>query len=100
MYAPEGSIIDLDIGGTHKITTTRSTLSNARDSTLAAMFSGRHKLSMHNGRVFIDRDGETFCLVIQYLRNGKLPLFDNKLKENAFYEELDYWQISLDHNCG
>lgn len=61
MYQPEGSIIDLDIGGTHKITTTRSTLTSRSDSTLAAMFSGRHQLSTHNGRVFIDRDGETFC---------------------------------------
>jgi hypothetical protein len=34
------------------------------------------------------------------LRNKKIPLFDNKIKENAFYEELDYWQISLDDNCG
>lgn len=100
MYEPEGNIVDLDIGGTHKITTTISTLCTAKDSTLAAMFSGRHKLSMHNGRVFIDREGETFCHVIQYLRIGKTPIFDNKIKENAFFEELDYWQIPLDLNCG
>lgn len=61
LYQPIENIIDLDIGGTHKITTTKSTLCMAKESTLAAMFSGRHKLSMHNGRVFIDRDGETFC---------------------------------------
>ena len=91
MFEIEGNIFDLDIGGTHKITTTRSTLCAAKDSTLAAMFSGRHKLSIHNGRVFLDRDGETFCCVIQFLRNGKIPLFDNKIRENAFYEELDYW---------
>jgi hypothetical protein len=72
----------------------------AKDSTLAAMFSGRHKLSEHNGRIFIDRDGEIFVTVINYLRNGKLPIFDSKLKEHAFYEELDYWQIPLSLNCG
>ncbi len=55
---------------------------------------------MHNGRVFLDRDGEIFTLVLQYLRNGKVPLFENKIKENSFYEELDYWQIPLDSNCG
>jgi len=55
---------------------------------------------MHNGRVFLDRDGETFGYVLQFLRNGKVPLFDNKIKENAFYEELDYWQIPIDNNCG
>lgn len=100
MYAPHGDIIDLDIGGTHKITTTRSTLCAAKDSSLAAMFSGRHKLSIHNGRVFLDRDGEAFCSVIKFLRNSKVPLFDNKIEENAFYEELDYWSIPLDFNCG
>ena len=68
MYCPEENIFDLDIGGTHKITTTKSTLCSAPDSTLAAMFSGRHKLNRHNGRVFIDRDGETFMMVINYLR--------------------------------
>lgn len=91
MYSEENNIIDLDIGGTHKITTTRSTLCSVKDSTLAAMFSGRHKLSLHNGRIFLDRDGETFCLVIQFLRNGKVPFFSDKIKENAFYDELDYW---------
>jgi hypothetical protein len=100
LYQPESNVLDLDIGGTHKITTTRSTLCTYKDSTLAAMFSGRHKLTMHNGRVFIDRDGEVFGNVLQFLRNGKVPLFENKIKENAFYEELDYWQIPLDSNCG
>lgn len=42
LFQPSENIIDLDIGGTHKITTTRSTLCMAIDSTLAAMFSGRH----------------------------------------------------------
>jgi len=64
------------------------------------MFSGRHKLSIHNGRVFLDRDGDTFCQVINYLRNGKIPIFDSKIKENLFFEELDYWSIPLNFNCG
>jgi hypothetical protein len=72
----------------------------AKDSTLAAMFSGRHRLSMHNGRVFIDRDGETFCQVISYLRTGKIPIFESKIKDNAFFEELDYWQIPLNLHVG
>ena len=100
LFEQSENIIDLDIGGTHKITTTRSTLCMAKDSTLAAMFSGRHNLSIHNGRVFIDRDGETFCLIITYLRSGKLPIFESKIKENTFYEELDYWQIPLNLHVG
>ena len=37
-------IIDLDIGGTHHISTTRSTLCRFKNSALAAMFSGRHAM--------------------------------------------------------
>lgn len=40
-------VIDLNVGGTHMITTTRNTLVSAKESSLAAMFSGRHKLTMH-----------------------------------------------------
>jgi len=78
MYSELGSIVDLDVGGTHKISTTKSTLCMVPHSTLAAMFSGRHQLSTHNGRVFIDRDGEPFCAMINFLRTGKVPLFDSK----------------------
>lgn len=37
-------IIDLDIGGTHLITTTKSTLTKFKKSVLAAMFSGKHEI--------------------------------------------------------
>jgi hypothetical protein len=57
------------------ITTTRNTLVSVKDSSLAAMFSGRHKLTKHNGRVFIDRDGEAFTSLLSFLRTGKVPLF-------------------------
>ena len=66
------------------------------DSALAAMFSGRHKLSMHNSRIFLDRDGHAFAQLISYLRNGRIPSFEGKREENAFFEELDYWQIPSD----
>ena len=75
MYQPPDDIVDLNIGGTHMITTSRATLCSVKDSSLAAMFSGRHKLSMHKDRVFIDRDGEAFCLMLSFLRTGKVPMF-------------------------
>jgi hypothetical protein len=34
------------------------------------------------------------------LRNGKIPIFESKIKENIFFEELDYWQIPLNLHCG
>jgi frataxin-like iron-binding protein CyaY len=59
------------------VTTTRNTLVSVKDSCLAAMFSGRHKLTMHNGRYFIDRDGEAFTNMLSYLRTGRIPYFVN-----------------------
>lgn len=41
------------------------------------MFSGRHKLTIHNGRYFIDRDGEAFTSMMSFLRSGKVPIFKN-----------------------
>lgn len=61
MYQAPAEIVDLNIGGTHLITTSRRTLTSVPESTLNAMFSGRHALTIHNGRVFIDRDGNAFC---------------------------------------
>lgn len=78
------------------VTTTRNTLVSVKESSLAAMFSGRHKLTMHNGRYFIDRDGEAFTSMLTFLRTGKVPLFVNQQKEHAFYDELDFWMIPVD----
>jgi|LauGreDrversion4_2_1035121.scaffolds.fasta_scaffold101186_1 hypothetical protein len=57
------------------------------------MFSGRFKLTTHNGRVFVDRDGEAFASILSFLRTKKVPIFTNQNLENAFYDELDYWMI-------
>jgi hypothetical protein len=91
----ESDIIDLDIGGTNKITTTRGTLIKYNTSALAAMFSGRHELPSHGGRIFIDRDGLAFTNMINYLRNGKFPIFKDKNEEISFFEELEFWQIPI-----
>ena len=62
------------------------------------MFSGNHNLQKHNGRIFIDRDGKTFKLLIQYLRNGKIPIFEDEKQKQNFNEECDYWQIPINDN--
>lgn len=81
------------------ITTTRATLTSVKDSSLAAMFSGRFKLTMHNGRYFIDRDGEAFTSMLSFLRTKKVPIFTNQNTENAFYDELDYWMIPMEESA-
>jgi hypothetical protein len=78
------------------VTTTRNTLVSVKDSSLAAMFSGRHKMTMHQGRYFIDRDGDAFTSMLSFLRTGKVPIFADQNRENAFYDELDFWVIPVD----
>ena len=63
------SKVKLDVGGTiyHS---SRTTLTSVPGSMLEAMFSGRHAVEEdEDGRVFIDRDGATFKLVLEYLRS-------------------------------
>ena len=50
---------------------------------------------MIDGEVFIDRDGETFKQLLNYLRNGQdlIPEFDSKNQELMFMKELQYWRI-------
>jgi len=114
MYQTPDDILDFDIGGTHKITTTKKTLMKFEGSVLEAMFSGRHSLTTHNGRIFIDRDGSAFCNMITYLRTGLKPPFkdeDNMNRqmvyfrgrtiteeERMFYRELEYWQVPTPEN--
>jgi len=59
------------------------------------MFSGRHTIPKHNGRYFIDRDGDVFINLINFLRSGKIPVFKAKQEEHSFYEELEFWQINF-----
>ena len=100
MYEEPSEIIDLNIGGTHMITTSRSTLMQVKDSSLEAMFSGRHRLSMHKDRVFIDRDGDAFTAMLSFLRTGKVPMFQHQAQEHAFYDELDYWMVPTQPDIG
>jgi hypothetical protein len=93
------TIIELNVGGTHSFTTTIQTLTQYKHSALAKMFSGKFTLTKHNGKVFIDRDGAIFSLVLNYLRNKTLPtIFTNEKERILFYDELDYWQLPLNPN--
>ena len=93
--AQEGDILELNIGGTHSITTTRGTLIKYKNSALAVFFSGMHPLPMVGGKIFIDREGEQFINLVNFLRTGKYPIVKDKEEENKFKDELDFWKISI-----
>ena len=92
------NVVKLNIGGTIFVTS-QVTLRRDSDSMLAAMFSGRHKLTQDtNGAYFIDRDGTHFRYILNYLRNGTvsngtLPT-DNKLFLNELLNEAEFYQIT------
>lgn len=86
----ESKIIEINIGGTHKLTTTLSTLLKFPQSALAACFNGTVELPKYKNEYFIDREGETFCHVISYLRTGKFPKFDIPADEAHFLDELKF----------
>eukprot|EP00913_Durusdinium_trenchii_P004382 g4061.t1 len=68
------SIVHLNIGG-QRLTTTLATLRAEPDSMLGLMFSGKHPvLRDADGCYFIDRDGRQFHHILNYLRDGTLPI--------------------------
>ena len=91
--ADESDILELNIGGTHQITTTRGTL--IKNSALAVFFSGLHPLPMIDDKIFIDREGEQFINLVNFLRTGKFPIVKDKEEENKFKDELDFWKITI-----
>ena len=85
--------IDLNIGETYKITTSKQTLQKYPNSLLSLLFDNTSKLQTYNNRIFIDRDGLSFMNLLFYLRNNKIPTFENEKDEKNFFDELEYWQI-------
>ncbi|XP_068309591.1 FH protein interacting protein FIP2-like [Pyrus communis] len=87
------SLVHLNVGG-KKFSTTVGTLTQSEpDSMLAAMFSGPHTLRQDKkGYVFIDRDGEHFRHILNWLRDGEIP----KLEASQYAElvmEAKYYQL-------
>ena len=91
----ENDILELNIGGTHEITTTRATLTKYKNSALAVFFSGLSPIPMTGDKLFIDRDGEQFVNLVNFLRTGKFPIMKSREEENRFKDELNFWKISV-----
>ena len=67
----ENDVVELNVGGV-KFSTSADTLGRDVDSMLAAMLRNSDRLDskqIKKGRIFIDRDGERFRAVLNYLRN-------------------------------
>ena len=95
----KNGLVSLDVGGSHRIKTNLDLLTEVKGSLLAKMFSGRHEIPINEkGNVFIDRDGETFLTLVNYLRNRKsIPKFDSVQHEELFLKELQFWEMQADY---
>ena len=92
----QSSPVHLNIGG-HRFTTSLQTLRRDKDSMLATMFSGRHKLLQEpDGSYFVDRDGTHFRHILNYLRDGFRPdlLPQDEVLLREIINEAHYYQLS------
>lgn len=89
-----GALIKLNVGG-RTFTTSKTTLTRYDDSLLGRMFSGRHDLANdEEGRVFIDRNGELFEHVLDFLREGTAWVApDDATLMLRLEKEFDYFQL-------
>ena len=46
-------------------------------------------------KIFIDRDGEQFVNLVNFLRTGKFPILKNREEEIKFNDELNFWKTSV-----
>ena len=87
-------IIKLNVGGVVYLTT-RVTLCKFPDSMLGAMFNGSMSTTQdENGCHFIDRDGDLFKYVLNYLRSSRLSLPNDFKDLDQLGDEADFYQIS------
>ena len=94
---PFPPVVELNVGG-QAYTTALSTLTKDRDSLLAEIFTGRSESDLihrdSRGRFFIDRDGQLFRYILDYLRTHKLLLPDNFTETSRLYEEARFYRLA------
>jgi len=86
-------LVHLNVGGV-LYTTTKATLSRYPNSMIGVMFNGSMPTSCdENGRYFIDRDGNLFGHVLNFLRSSQLALPDDFKQHDQLAVEADFYQI-------
>ena len=86
-------VMELNVGGRYFSTSTKS-LTRVRDSLLADMFDDDIILQRDSkSKYFIDRDGELFAHVLDFLRSGKLVLAPDFNEFGRLKDEADYYKL-------
>ncbi|KAI6193538.1 hypothetical protein M3Y96_01028800 [Aphelenchoides besseyi] len=100
----EGEVVQLNVGGARFATTKSTLISREPDSFFTQLVQADDvgdlpepwrsaACRLDNGAYFIDRDGDLFAYVLDYLRNGKLLLPDNFKEIARLREETSFYQL-------
>ena len=86
----------MNVGG-WQFTTSLGTLCSEQGSVLEKMFSGKFNLKMErDGSIFIDRSGEHFNYILNFLRGDICGISDISFDENtrkSLIKEAEYYQL-------
>ena len=63
------------------------------------LFTGKREIVLDRyNRIFIDRDGQYFAYILDYLRDGELFLPDDAAIKEMIYKELKFYGININPN--
>eukprot|EP00871_Galdieria_phlegrea_P002748 jgi/Galph1/3474/GphlegSOOS_G2132.1 len=86
-------VVKLNVGGKY-FETTVDTLTKDKESMLSAMFSGKYAIQKDDqGAVFLDRDGDRFRHILNYLRSNTLHVGENIQLLGEILEEAEYFGL-------
>jgi len=86
-------VVHLNVGGL-RFMTTLDTLRRDQNSMLGRMFSGEHPvLRDEDGSFVIDRDGRHFHHVLNYLRDGSVPIGLSRVDRLELLREVDFYAL-------
>lgn len=91
----DDSILEINVGG-RRFDTTYETIRSVPGSYLERLFSERFREPRRDseGRVFIDRDGDTFALVLDFLQRGqRLLMVPDGLTWLRLWDEADFYGL-------
>ncbi|KAF6271495.1 potassium channel tetramerization domain containing 13 [Rhinolophus ferrumequinum] len=89
---PNSKYVKLNVGGSLHYTTLRTL--TGQDSVLNAMFSGRAEvITDAGGWVLIDRSGRHFGTILNYLRDGSVPLPESTRELGELLGEARYYLV-------
>lgn len=87
-------IVDLNVGGV-SYTTTLETLTKESNSHLCVLFTDEHFLLQKDstGKYFLDRDGNLFRYILDYLRDQRVILPDGSKERERLKQEANYYGL-------